>query len=222
MNREIIDWADKELSVHENDLIKINDGLASTLASISQEELNKRKYYKCIPRVASYVEEVKRVKKLEESKPFYQFFKDYTKEMDNVIYSKINVARELDQIHKCAKCVCKNCILDCPFNSCFECNYSEYVFSCNKNNMCIIKGMPNIFQHDNIADRDLELIVLGRLINLTTKKQYILTAEVNNPSNSHLHEYVKHVTGEFELIQLTQEQLDEVYNEFEKLGCSDS
>lgn len=220
-NQEIINWANSELELWEPDLVKINDGVSECIGLMHVEELDRRKYYHSIPKVTQFIEQVKQVKKLEESKKFYHIFKDYSDKQESAMRFKEAIIEDLNQIHKCAKCVCKNCILDCPFKACFECNHSEYVFNCNREIMCVIKGIPNILMYDNDHNVNIPLAVLGRLVNVETKKQYLLTAEIGNPDNSHLHEYVKHINGDFDLVQLTEQELDEVYEEFLKLGVSD-
>ena len=222
MNK-IKDFTESERCKYKDYYVKITSGIAETINLISNEERDRRKYFKTINGLSRYLEALDTADFKADKKGILDLFRSDMKYQEEALAIKQECIDDIKSCIKCSKCVCINCSLDCPFRSCFNCNYTEYVFNCNKEKYCIIKGMPDVelICHD-FGDKLVRFYVLGRLINKEDGNQYILIAERGNPSNSQLYRYVKHMNGTEDFFQMdSEEHLDKIYDIFVSLDCSD-
>lgn len=222
MNK-IKDWTDSERERHVPYHVKITNAIAENISFLSEEEKKNRRYYKAINGLSTYLEALDTADYKADGKGIFDCFKSDMKYQEEAERVKRDNWNDIKQCIKCSRCKCLDCTLDCPFKSCFNCNHTEHVFNCDKDKYCIIKGMPDVelICHD-FGDRLVRFEVLGRLINKEDNNQYVLIAEIGNPSNSQLYRYVKYMNGSEDFCQMdSEEHLDKIYDIFVSLDCSD-
>lgn len=222
MNK-IKDFTDSERVKYSPYHIKITNAIAENINLISDNEKKERRYFKAINGLSKYLEALDTADYKADKKGILDWFRSDMKYQTEAELIRSDNIVDINTCIKCSGCKCLNCSLDCPFRSCFNCNYSEYVFNCDKDKYCITKGMQDIelICHD-FGDRLVKFEVLGRLINNEDGNQYILIAEKGNPSNSQLYRYVKNMNGLEDFYQMdSEEHLDKIYDIFVSLDCSD-
>ena len=222
MNK-IKDFTDSERAKYSPYHVKITNAIAENISLLSDNEKKERRYFKAINGLSKYLEALDTADYKADKKGILDWFRSDMKYQTEAELIRSDNMVDINTCIKCSGCKCLNCSLDCPFRSCFNCNHSEYVFNCDKDKYCIIKGMQDVelICHD-FGDKLVTFEVLGRLINNEDGNQYILIAEKGNPSNSQLYRYVKNMNGLEDFYQMdSEEHLDKIYDIFVSLDCSD-
>lgn len=215
MNK-IKDFTSKEREEFSDLYTEVINSIYECREILGADEVNKRAYVSKIESIHEYLKRIDDADYKADKKGFLDIFKSDESYKKELLDFKKTIQHDIRFTKKCVQCKCLNCKTPCSFDGCKNCNLTEIVISCNKEDKVIYDGMPNvkIFHHD--FNRELELKVLGRL--LYKDAEYLLLRNIEDENDLQLYRYVVETNGCENFESLSSEEIDEIWDIFLEMG----
>lgn len=215
MNK-IKEFTTKERQEYSDLYTEVINSIYECKEVLGDDEVNKRAYVNKIESIKEYLDKIDDADYKADKKGFLDIFKSDEYYKKELLEFKKNIQHEIRFTKKCVECKCMKCLTPCKVDGCKNCNLTEIVSSCNKDDKVIYDGLKNVklFHHD--LNKDIELKVLGRLV--YNNSEYLLLRNIDDENDLQLYRYVVETNGTENYESLSDEEIDEVWNIFLDMG----
>jgi hypothetical protein len=167
--------------------VDINYAIDNISPFLSEQDLKKRKYIIKIPVLKKYMELLDAAERESAHKSgFLNLFND-DKYINLLMDYKRSNDDTVNQLQKCSKCSCLNCIAPCKFDSCLGCREGSHIAQCDH------KKINVTFHHqftieltNNRIESNESYLVLATLQDVEKDQRYIITQGVLNKNDKYI------------------------------------
>ncbi|MBA5851411.1 DUF1292 domain-containing protein [Clostridium sp. cel8] len=182
-------FIDSEKNYYGKIFVDISYAIENVSPFLDKQLLNRRKYIVKIGTLKRYIDLLESCKSETQKSKFLNIFKS-DKYISLLKDYKNDNLESLNQLDKCSKCKCLNCIVNCKFDGCLACKNDSNIAYCDKKKI-------NVSLHDNFVlylrnnktGKDGTYNVIATLQDIELDRKYIIIQDLESSEKFILYYY---------------------------------